>query len=395
MKKIIVSAAVAALAITTTASALEDIKVNGQAKVWYETDNATTDMFSKDNASAEVTFKLGMTGKQGNVGFGAEMTQGSTMGLEGQLVSGVRTSANNLDNQTGTGDAYVSKAYVVAPLMANTVVKMGRQELNTPLAFTEKWNAQQNNFDALVAINSSVKNLTVIGAYVGQSNTNGNHKATQEFNQMFNGAYAVGALYKNDMMGLNAWYYTVTGVADALWIDASAKVGPANVKAIVANMMPNADASDDTLAIALSAGVKVGGWNISAAASTVDEDGALAVANVATNFKKTKLPTAGVYLDGKAVAMPGATAIKLKAAGKVGSVGLAAQFATCSNDNGVFNSKHPTTGATIINDESASEIDLIASTKLGDFNVKGIIMHRDFENTDAQQHVRLITSINF
>lgn len=38
MKKIIVSVAVAAIALSTTASALEDIKVNGQAKVWYETE---------------------------------------------------------------------------------------------------------------------------------------------------------------------------------------------------------------------------------------------------------------------------------------------------------------------------------------------------------------------
>ena len=393
MKKIILSVAVAAMALSTTASALEDIKVSGQAKLWYETTNAAdADLFSsKPNSSGEVVFKLGMTGKQGAVGFGAEVTQGSSMGLEGNVVGAVRTSANNLD---GSGDMYVSKAYFTAPVAPDTIIKMGRQELNTPFAFTEKWNAQQNNFDALVAINSSVKNLTLIAAFVGQTNTAGggnvNHKATESFNQMWGGAYAAGALYKNDMFSVNGWAYDVKKTVNnqstmAYWVDAGVKLGPVNVKAIVAMMAPSADAAESTTGFAASAGMAVGGVKLFAAGSMVGE-GTLPLGNVATNFKKTKLPTAGVYTDGKYVAMPESTAFKLKAAGKLGSTGLLLQGVMNTNDS-------VAAGDTL----DTMEIDFIISQKLGAFNMKGILMHRDFdtEGHDAQQHVRVIASVNF
>lgn len=397
MKKIIVSAAVAAMALSTTASALEDIKVSGQAKLWYETNNkANNDMFHKGPSSAEVVFKAGFTGKQGNVGFGAELTQGSTMGVEGNIVSDVRTSANNLDNQDGTGDMYVSKAYFTAPVAPDTIIKMGRQELNTPFAFTEKWNAQQNNFDALVAINSSITNLTVIGAFVGQTNTNGSFKATQEFNQMFGGAYAVGALYKDDMLAINGWAYDVKDVGGkatlAFWADASVAVAGANIKGIVAMMAPNSDAdlgqvgdAESTTGFALAADYTISGWNLMAAGSMVGE-GTLALGNVATGFKKTQLPTAGVYTDGLYVAQPESTAFKLKASGKLGTTGLALQGVMNDND--------------VRDDLKTTEVDLIISQKLGDFDLKGILMHRMFDDdatddTTGGQYVRVIASVNF
>ena len=409
MKKIILSVAVAAMALSTTASALEDIKVSGSTKVWYETNNAgDNEILNKDNASAEVVFKLGMTGKQGDVSFGAEVTQGSTMGLENELVSGVRTSTTNLTGPTATttgvdsdgdpitttttvngtnnGDMYVSKAHIVAPVVADTIVKLGRQELNTPFAFTEKWNAQQNNFDAAVFVNNSVSDLTIIGAYVGQTNTAGSFKATQEFNQLFNGAFAAGALYKTDAIAANVWAYELPSVAKAFWADAGMKVGPVAAKVYVASMMPAACGEDNTLGFALSGAMKMDGIKLFAAASMVGEDGTLALANTATGFKKTKLPTAGVYTDGVYIAQPGSTAIKLKAATKLGSTGVLAQIINNTNSN---------------NDaKDTMEIDVIASQKVGVFNLKGILMHRMFaddatDTASGGQHVRVIASVKF
>ncbi|MEA2099177.1 MAG: hypothetical protein U9P72_03510 [Campylobacterota bacterium] len=402
MKKIILSVAVATMALSTTASALEDIKVNGEAKVWYETDNVGTpgDMFNKTDASAEVVFKLGMTGKQGDVSFGAELTQGSTMGLKGVLVNDVRTSANNLDNQTGTGDVYVSKSYIVAPVVADTIVKLGRQELNTPFAFTEKWNAQQNNFDAAVFVNSSVSNLTLIGAYVGQTNTAGDHKATQEFNKLFNGAFAAGALYKADSLFVNAWAYELPSVAKAFWADAGMSVGPVALKAYVAAMMPSdtsAAGADNTVGFALSGATDVSGIKLFVAASMVGEDGILPLGNVATGFKKTKLPTAGVYTDGVYTAQPGSTAVKVKAAGKVGSTGLALQAVSNTNSNdSSWASFHGESADAL----DTTEIDLIVSQKVGAFNLKGIVMHRMFaddttDDASGGQHVRVVASVKF
>jgi len=418
MKKIILSVAVATMALSTTASALEDIKVSGDAKVWYETNNkGDNGIFERTPSTAEVVFKLGMTGKQGDVGFGAEITQGSTMGLENVLVMGTRTNANTLTQQLDSAGVaagnngnsmYVSKAYFTAPVAPDTIVKMGRQELNTPLAFTEKWNAQQNNFDAAVFINSSVTDLTLIAAYVGQTNTaisSGTPawKAQSNFEQLHGGAFAAGALYAKDAINANLWVYSVNDYnnanilgkvtaapaaqihAEAVWVDASYKMGDMlKIKAVAAMMAPS-DNLDSTTGFALCANTKVAGWDLSAAGSMVGE-GVLPIANVATNFKKTKLPTAGVYTDGLYVAQPESTAFKVKAAGKVGSTGLALQAVNNSND----------ADAT----KDTTEIDLIVSQKLGVFNLKGIIMHRMFSDdaTDdaaGGQYVRAIASVKF
>lgn len=406
MKKIIVSAAVAALALTTTASALEDIKVNGQAKIWYETNDKGEGLFNKDKASGEAVFKLGMTGKQGDVGFGATVYDTSTMGLEGHVVSGVRTNTNNLvgsavtgttsvDGEDVTGSAanndqmYVGEAYITAPV-AGATLKLGKQELDTPLLYTERWNAAPNTYNGAVVIAPASDNLTVIAAYVGQTSSPGTWKTsgtpTSQINE--NGAYALAGLYKADGLAVNAWYYTLPGNASAFWVDASTKVAGIGVNAYVASIMPEASGVDATLGYALSAGTAVSGWKVSAAASMVGEDGVAALANIGTGGKKTKLPTAGVYTDGVYVAQMGSTAMKVKAAGKVGSTGVAVQVVNNTNSLAASAALETT------------EIDLILSQKLGDFNVKGIILNRSFadsatDTASGGNHVRLIVSTNF
>jgi len=388
MKKIILSAAVAAMALTTTASALEDIKVSGQAKLWYETRDTTagTSLFDQGSSSGEVAFKLGMTGKQGNVGFGATVYQTSTMGLETNLVSAVRTNTNNL---TGDGKMFVGEAYITLPAIADTVLKIGKQELDTPLAFTERWNAVPNTFNAAVAINSSLPNTTLIAAYVGQDSATNWMSDGEVSNTLlgtgFDSALAVAALYKNDMIAANAWYYQIRSAASALWIDATVNVGPAAITGYYATMMPDSAlaALDDTDAYAVKVAGKVASVNLMAAYSSVSDDNGLAVANTSTGFKKTKLPTAGVYTDGLYVAQNDSKAFKVKASTKLGSTGLALQYVDNDNDR-----------STAL---QTSEIDLIVTQKVGDVNFKAILMDRDTPNNAAAdgQYVRVIASVNF
>ena len=377
MKKIILSVAAAAMALTTTASALEDIKVNGQAKLWYETNDAgTNDMFDQTGSSGEVVFKLGMTGKQGNVGFGTTVYQTSTMGLENNLVSTTRTN-------TANGDMYVGEAYITIPAGAKTLLKIGKQELDTPLAFSERWNATPNTFNAAVAINNSIDNLTLIGAYVGQDSNAVNWKSDGEVsNTVFDTVLAAAALYKTDAIAANVWYYQLRSTAKALWIDATVNAGPAKITGYYASMMPDASvAPEDTDAYAVKVAGKVAGVSVMAAYSAVSDDKGLPVANTATGFKKTKLPTAGVYTDGLYVAQNDSEAFKIKAAGKVGSTGLALQYIDNDNDS--------TVGL------NTQEIDLIITQKVGDVNLKAILMNRDHDNSSDQNHVRVIASVNF
>ena len=415
MKKLIMSM-VAAPLLVTSAFALEDIKVNGQAKLWYETSNSNDGtMFNTEKSSAEVVFKLGMTGKQGDVSFGTTIYQSSTMGLEGTLVGAARTNAVN-------GDMFVGEAYIVAPLGGSTITKIGKQELDTPLAFTERWNAMPNTFNAAVVLNNSIDNLTLLGAYVGQDNAT-SWKVDGEVNQKYFGATgAAAALYKADALAANVWLYYISGVGGnyavdgagdlvtpinylgginvaAAWADVGVKIGDSvNVKGYVAFVSPDGEgaAGEATIAAAASAGAKLGGVSLFGAASMVTEDGLLPVANTSTGFKKTKLPTAGVYTDGVYVAQPGSIAAKIKASGKLGSTGLALQAITNINSDARYE------GLTASGDniKDTTEIDLIISQKLGVFNNKLILMQRmmgdaDTGDTTDATHVRLVTSVNF
>ena len=400
MKKIILSVAVATMALSTAAAALEDIKVSGQAKVWYETNNAgaavtatdSTDLFDQTGSTGEVTFKVDMTGKQGNIGFGASVVQTGTMGLAGNLVSSTRSGT--AATSPVDGDMFVNEMYITAPVGAKTLLKIGKQELQTPLAFTEKWASVNNTFDAAVAINNSIDNLTLIAAFVGQGNgpttALSNVHAGTYSGIVTGGTYAAAALFENDMLAANVWYYDLESYAKAYWIDAGAKIGPASVKGFYASVNPS-NAGKTTDAYALSVAGSVAGVKLMAAFSDVN-DGAVSVGNTATGSKKTKLPTMGVYTDGKYVAQPGSTAFKVKAAGKVADFGLALQYVDNSNDSN--------TNATANRNLDASEIDLIITKKLGDFNLKTILMDRSFDDSTEDkriggQHVRIIASVNF
>jgi len=446
MKKILVSVAAATMALSTTASALEDIKVNGQAKLWYETDNKgdnnDRELFNKKSSTGEVTFKLGMTGKQGDVGFGATLYHASTMGLEKDVVIGVRTNggADDLYN-SGNDSTYFGELYFTAPVAPDTLLKFGRQELDTPLAFTERWNAAPNTFNAAVAINSSIDNVTMIAAYIGQGNngttsyplnhTGGGKYVTghfsytgSEFDAYYGGAYALAALYKQDTVATNLWAYyindaiksTVSGLTEkvdayALWLDAAVKMGDANVKGYLAYMDHTASSDlanalgktvdgvngDATFAAALSADMKISDITLFGAASYVNE-GDLPVANTATGYKKTMLPTQGIYTDGQYVAQPGSTAVKVSAATKLGDTGLslnAVHNMNSGNDNevmGINGFKAQTLETT--------EIYATVKQKLGAFDLMGIVMHRmmdDDATDDAQggQYVRIVASVNF
>lgn len=441
MKKILVSVAAATMALSTTASALEDIKVSGQAKLWYETTNAGTvgtqdkSLFDKDSSTGEVVFKLGMTGKQGDVGFGATIYHGTTMGLENDVVSNTRTGVNEIYGYDAD-NTYFGELYITAPIAPDTVLKFGKQELDTPMAFTERWNAAPNTFNSAVAINSSIDNVTLIAAYVGQGNANNggpySFSAQDSFSSYYGTAFALAALYKQDNFNANLWLYQInnvlgnaglsnqnTGVGhlgyekgvqvNAAWFDAGMKLGDANVKAVLAYAghddegKPSAGSlvdgirGDDTFGAALSADLKVSDITLFAAASYVSE-GDIPLANTATGFKKTMLPTQGIYADGLVVAQPGSTAVKVSAATKVGDTGLSLNAVHNMNSGG----KDEIMGIVGTKAQLLDQTEVYAtvSQKLGAFDLMAIVMHREFDDNVQDeaaggQTVRIVASVNF
>lgn len=408
-------AAIAAMALTT-ANAEVTHDLSGNVKYWYETadsegpkDNSLFHKSASGFTAGQAAASLEAKGKAGVLGYGFKYTVVDTLGLENNLVSVGRTTANMTD--IGKTAHWAEKAFITYK-MGNTTAKIGRQHLNTPFAFTEGWNVAANSFDAIV-VNSKLGKVDVMGAFVGRGNggnggTGPGFSTVQnngEFRELgTNGAYVVGVKAKPiEGLGLNAYYYDfVSNVAiqNAYWADANFAVAGAKVGAIYASAEP--ETGDSTNAFALKASKKFGSVNLFAAYSDVSDDGTYGIANVATAQKKTKLPTAGVYNDGLIVAQPGAKSFKIKAAMPVGSFKLAAQYISTSNDNDTATTAAAAAAASAFGKE-VDEFDLIASTKIADVNVKAIFINRAFGTSannnsvvkSDSNHVRVIAGINF
>lgn len=422
-------AAVAVVGFSSSAMALDLSSVTAKpyvkTKLWYETvDNGsnTASLFGQSESTGDAVVQAGITGAlNGCWGYGLEYSVADTLGLENDIVKGPRVgtgSDNAADDGLDTDNSddtlnvptrdWMSQAYLTfrgcGTALDKTTIKVGRQYLNTPLAFTENWNAAPNSFDAMVAINSNIDNVTVVAAHVGKGNgVNGAVANSDKFVSYVNdGAHAVG-LVTNFGIPVNLWYYNVHNVAEAIWADASASVnlGDYDVKYGIqyGEMEPDATGLKDSSGVAAMLGTTFGNYGLSVAYSEMDDEGHYALANTATGFKKTKMYTAGVYTDGLSVAIPGSEAMKIKATAKTSIGNFALQYIDVENDKVKKGTLTTATGTAA--NTNQQEIDLIYSTKVLGIGTKLILMNRSFDDAVTgddkkdSDHVRVILSKNF
>lgn len=384
---------VAVLALGTSAFAIDNVKMNGQVKVIYQTNdvqNSTADMFNKAASAAGVGLAVGATADlTAGVSAGFEGQAFTTLGLENNLVSAVMATGST-DAQSATSQAWLAAS------LGKTTAKIGRQELNTPLAFTEKWNVVKNTFEAAVLLNNDLPSTTLVGAWVGKSNgiggtgtlinSSGQTASLKTYNTFgASGAYAAGAVTTLiPSTTAQLWYYNVVNVAKAYWLQADAKVSGIDLGFQYAGMNPVASGLNSSSIFAVKAGTEVSGFNVYAAYSSADKDGVLGFANVATG-DKTSIYTGldSIYLDG-VVTRPGTNAMKLGGSTKVSDVKVAASYTNCSND---------------IATNEISGWDLSASTKAGIANLQAIYTSIDTKGADYagldRNTIRLIAVLPF
>jgi len=306
-------AAVTAVTMTTGAMADVDLKVGGQAVVYYQTveNGGDSDFFAQDSSKANAGLQLNVDGDLGNgFGLGMQGTSLSTWGLEKNAVNNVMQVGGG-DISSATDHFAVTKAYLTKKV-GNTTLKAGRQELPkslSPLAFSETWNVFKNTFDAVVAVNSDIPDTTLVGAYVSRSNKHSDLGAFNDFTaaggaaRPGNGAYMLTAQNKSlDNVAVTGSYYSIiSGTTtsytneenkvvdklaphvDALWLDVSAKnLGPVGVALQGGQLSP--DGLDDTTAYGVKVTGKASNVALKLAFSSVD-DGTLSVQNVGTGVK--------------------------------------------------------------------------------------------------------------
>ena len=326
--KLVKMSLAAAVLLGASAFAIDNVKVSGDAKLYYGTNNmGDGDLFDQGGlintangtggSYADAALRLGVTGDlTKGVSFGVTGYAVSTLGLENNLVGQTWTGAHSatIGNGSQIGAAVNDEAWLgelwIAATLGKTTAKLGRMELDTPLAFSEKWSIVPNTFEGAVLINQDLPDTTLVGAWVGKNNGvnaiagfNGVVSNTPvagidrvvgadaEFGTFASdGAYAA-AIVNNSFKPLTAqaWYYNVVDVADAYWLQADINcdlVKGLTIGAQYANIDPKGEslnALDDSSAYAFKLGYNgVQNLKVSAAYSKADEDGTLRIANVAT-----------------------------------------------------------------------------------------------------------------
>jgi hypothetical protein len=242
-------------------------------------------------------------------------------------------------------------------------------ELDTPLAFTEKWNIAENTFEAAVVINQDIPDTTLVAAYVGGSNGDGEDTVAnaQDGKTPFRGyttynsgvddalglngfggagAYAVGIVNNSvKPLTVQAWYYNVRQVAEAYWLQADVNMEGVLFGAQYANMKLNdtvtnvggtpidvagAVAGDSNINKTTDAYALMLGYDMKDVAtfkvaySQVADDGILTIQNTATGTQ-SKLYTEAWWNYG-VVGQAGAKSYMLNATATVAEIELLAQY---------------------------------------------------------------------
>ncbi len=182
MKKIVLSvvaastvASIGSFAADDLASAFKEGKASGQIRAFYinrdytfaDSTGAVTSNKDLDRDGLALGGKLGFeTAPVYGVSAGAVFYTTNAMDASSGTVAKNDTTLFDRDTAGNRKNAtYLGQAYVQAKL-GNTLVKVGRQQLDTPLAGSDDARMLPTLFEAAVVINSDIKDTTLIGAHV-------------------------------------------------------------------------------------------------------------------------------------------------------------------------------------------------------------------------------------
>ncbi len=419
---------IAALLIGSSAFAIENTKVSGDAKLYYGTQDSDADnapnLFTKESGYTNFSARLDLTTdltKGISAGVGTQIV--TTLGVEHNLVDRVWSNAHTASGSTGAsfaGGAQVDSAMWfdeawLAGTAFDTTLKIGRQSLDTPLAFTETWGVDRNTFEAGVLINQSLPDTTFVATFIGKSNgsaddrdslreggagnlndisaTAAGYVAADGVFSTFGtqGTYAFGAINNSfKPLTFQAWYYDMVDLAQAYWLQADIKCSLVEgllIGAQYANTDLTKNANLGTLGIITTDTKDTTAWSlmlgyeakdvvtVKTAYSDVSDDGILGVANTATGSVATlggqsKLYTEMWWNYGYVSAV-GAESYSLSAETKVaGDVSLLA---------GYYNADIKT----VTVDKEMREIALVASKSFGPLDTSLGLIFGDLEDAVA------------
>jgi len=337
---------IAALAVTSAVAG--ESTLGGDAKLFYgTTDAGGTDLFNKNGAYGNAAVSLDYSKElAAGITLNAGMTGISTLGLESTLVNAVWATAGD----TGAKDtAWIDVANITAKL-GNTTAVVGRQKLDTPLAFTETWNIVENTFDAFTFVNTDLTDTTLVGSLVTRAN--GGHFTNLQggMTDLGEGIYAAGVVTKLiPSTTAQLWYYNFANYDDKVWAQADIDAGNGiSVGLQYAQAMANV--GDDSSVVAGKIAYDANGMGLYAAYSKAEDKGSNSFANYG-GFGMSNLYTEAWWNFGF-VSNPGAQTIAVGASTDMNGLALTAQYNDVTNDSNLAA-------------DEMSEITLTATKKVG------------------------------
>jgi hypothetical protein len=135
--------------------AVKNGKANGEFKAWYQTNDKSTgghDIFDKENSIFDAGLNIGYTTSPW-YGFAAAVNFYAVddLGANGDI-------ANNSTHRVDAGEsvAWLGEAYISYNI-GKSIIKAGRQNINSPSINSDDWAVFPNSFEALYFQNSDIK----------------------------------------------------------------------------------------------------------------------------------------------------------------------------------------------------------------------------------------------
>lgn len=152
-----------AAAADDLAGMFKEGKVSGQIRAFYINREMINSDYSRDGLA--LGGKLGYeTGAMNGLSAGVMFYTTNKLDNESRIPShNDKTLFNSYDN----GYSYMGQAYINYK-NGNTNVKIGRQELNTPMAASDDVRMLPNTFEAAVLTNTDIKDTTLVAAHVSK-----------------------------------------------------------------------------------------------------------------------------------------------------------------------------------------------------------------------------------
>ena len=249
MRKILSIAAIAALATSSFAAsdiagAFKEGKASGQIRAMYIGSDVDT---GTDSSAFALGGKLAYeTAPLYGISAGAAFYTTNDLGTKDKNAAKVDGSLYDENSKSYT---LLGQAYLVGQF-AKTTVKVGRQQIDTPLAGSDDLRMVPNLFEAALVINTDLPNTTLIGGYVSRMagwDSLSDKARISQFQSMSraalggavdvsekgthvgdNGVYVLAGINNSVKdLTLQAWEYYAVDVVNAVYLQADYKLGVA------------------------------------------------------------------------------------------------------------------------------------------------------------------------